>query len=356
MMKKTLLTAILLATILAAPAAEKRTPSITYTTEGLWNTTSGHANWINILNASHEFTLWRGGSLDIDLLAVNNLRDSQGKGSVADDLHIFSAIEDESVELSLFEFGITHHFGASILSIGVRNVNKDYFTSPWNSIFTSSVGGLYPSLSDNFPISDSPLSAMCLHSELFLTKRLVWKSSLYNGVASNKWDEVFNVRPKRDGVFSITEFSYTGPEGTYWGNYHLGIAYGHTPLPEEVRSGGGKHKKYNRESMWILVEQPLYISHTDNHQLTMLLHGGWAPKSSCELYGAVGLIWRGILSEQDYVGLLYDRSLYSTGYETEIEFTYAYPTRFGTIQPALHRVFTHTSAYTIAMAKVVFDF
>lgn len=330
-------------------------PAITYTTEALWNTTTGHANWINILNAYHEIGLWEHGTLDIDLLAVNNLRDSQGKGGTADNLHIFSAIEDESVALSLFEFGITHHFPASILSIGVRNVNKDYFTSPWNSVFTSSVGGLYPSLADNFPISDSPMSAMCLHSELTLFKGFVWKSSLYNGVASNRWDEVFNIRPNRDGIFSITEFSYTGREGTYVGNYHLGAAFGDTPLPEEQRSSKNPEKKHKRESVWALVEQPLYIA-PDGDQLTLLLHGGWAPNSECELYGAVGVLWRGLLSERDYIGLLYDRSLYRTGYETEIELTYAYPTSFGIIQPALHRVYTHTTNHTIAMAKVIFDF
>lgn len=330
-------------------------PSITYTTEFLWNMGDGYANWINILNAYHEIDLWSGGTLDIDLLAVNNLRNSQGKGGIAENLHIFSAIEDESCWLSLFELGVTQDFGISKLFIGVRNINKDYFTSPWNSIFTSSVGGLYPSISDNFPISDSPLSAMCLHSEMRLFKGFIWRSSLYNGVASNRWDEVFRIRPNRDGLFTITEFSYSGREGSYVGNYHVGFAFGHTPLPEEQRSQEEPHKKYNRESMWLLVEQPLYIAPTGK-TLALLLHGGWAPKSACDLYGAMGFIWRGLLSSDDYVGLLYNRSLYATGYETALELTYSYPTDFGTIQPALHRVYTHSSSHTIAMGKIVFDF
>ena len=354
-MKRILLIALFVPLVLPTFATTKPAPEITYTTEGLWNASTGHANWINILNAYHEIGLWKNGTLDIDLLAVNNLRDAQGKGGTADNLHIFSAIEDESVALSLFEFGLTQRFDASILSFGVRNVNKDYFGSPWNSVFTSSVGGLFPSLSDNFPISDSPMSARCLHSEITLFRRLVWKSSLYNGVASNRWDEVFNIRPKRDGIFSITEFTYTGKEGTYVGRYQLGAAFGDTPLPEAQRSPQEPNKKHKRESVWTLVEQPLYIA-PDGRQLTLLLHGGWAPKSECELYGAVGVLWQGLLSEKDYIGLLYDRSLYTTGYETEIELTYAYPTSFGTVQPALHRVYTHTSAHTIAMAKVIFEF
>lgn len=354
-MKRFLLLALLVPTATLCLATTNNYPSITYTTEALWNASNGKANWINILNAYHEIGLWEHGTLDIDLLAVNNLRNAKGKGGIADYLHIFSAIEDESVALSLFEFGITHHFPSSILSFGVRNVNKDYFSSPWNSIFTSSVGGLFPSLSDNFPISDSPMSAMCLHSELTLFKGFVWKSSLYNGVASNRWDEVFNIRPNRDGIFSITEFTYTGTEGSHVGKYSFGAAFGDTPLPVEQRSSDNPEKKHKRESMWLLVEQPLYFSPVGS-QLTLLLHGGWAPKSECELYGAVGLLWRGLLSDGDYIGLLYDRSLYRTGYETEIELTYSYPTSFGTIQPALHRVYTHTANHTIAMAKVIFDF
>ncbi len=328
---------------------------ITYTTSFLWNTTSGVANWINILNAYHSLDLWRGASFNIDLLAANNLRNSQGKGGVADNLHIFSAIEDESVALSLFEFGLTQDFGLSNVFFGVRNVNKDYFTSPWNSIFTSSVGGLFPTISANFPISDSPRSAICLHSELEFTRHIKLKSSLYNGVASEKWDEVFNIRPSRDGIIAINELSYTATEGTYWGNYHLGYSYGHTPLPEEQRDAKDPLKKVSRSALWMLIEQPLYIAPSGS-QLTLLLHGGWSPESICDWYGAVGMIWQGLLFEGDYIGLLYDRSLYTAGYETEVELTYSYPAPFGIIQPALHRVYTPTDAHTIAMMKAIFEF
>ena len=328
---------------------------VTYTTSFLWNTTNGKANWINILNAYHSLDLWRGGSFGIDLLAANNLRNSQGKGGVADNLNIFSAIEDESVALSLFEFGLRQDFGMSNVFLGVRNVNKDYFTSPWNSIFTSSVGGLFPTIAANFPISDSPRSAMCLHSELYFTKRLTLKSSLYNGVASEKWSEVFNIRPRRDGIIAINELSYVGDEGSYVGSYHLGYSYGHTPLPEEQRDAEEPLKKVSRSALWVLVEQPLYLAPTGS-QLTLLLHGGWSPESVCDWYGAVGVLWRGLVFEGDYIGLLYDRSLYTSGYETELELTYSYPAPFGIIQPALHRVYTPTDAHTIAMMKAIFEF
>lgn len=339
----------------SAAAQTRPSPAITYTTEGLWNTTTGTANWINILNAAHSFDLWWGGSFNVDLLAVNNLRNSQGKAGVADDLHIFSAIEDESVALSLFEFGLTQDFGMSNVFLGVRNVNKDYFTSPWNSIFTSSVGGLFPTLAANFPISDSPRSAMCLHSELYFTERLTLKSSLYNGVASDKWSEVFNIRPSRDGIIAINELSYVGDSGSYVGSYHLGYSYGHTPLPEEQRSKEEPLKKVSRSALWMLVEQPVYIAPSGS-QLTVLLHGGWSPESDCDWYGAVGVLWRGLLGEGDYIGFLYDRSLYTAGYETELELTYSMPTRWGTIQPALHRVYTPSRAQTIAMTKIIFEF
>lgn len=360
MRKTTLLLLLLALTLHILPLSAQTdgqntsTPSVTFTTEGLWNNTSGVANWVSLLNVDYEFSLWSGGSMWLDLLAVANVRQSDGKSGVADNLHIFSAIEDSPSTLALMGLGLSQRLldGEITLSAGIRNLNKDYFTTPWNSLFTSALNGLFPSISTNFVVADAPLSAMALHGEWHPTQRWSLKASIYDGVASDKWNELFRLNIGRDGIFTIAELGYTGPEGSYVGNYRLGGTFGYAPTAAAFELGS--HHKSRRASLWALAEQPLY--HTPKgREMTLLLHGAWAPKSLCSRYGAVGLLCRRMFLSEDYVGIQLSRSLYEGGDESHIELTYTAPIGYCKIQPAIHRVHSSHGRFTITMVKLILE-
>lgn len=304
---------------------------VAYTTIGLYDITHNRANWINVLDASLTQSLWRGGTFEANLLSVNNLRNSWGQDATVNGLTIFAAIEDESIPLSLFKFGIGQNSGRIRSFLGVRNVNSDYFVTPWNSIFTASVNGLFPTLSHNLPLSDSPYSALCLHFEWDITRTgLTYKSSLYNGRSATRWDEVFRFRPRRDGVINLSELSYTGTDGTYVGTYRLGVATG--------RADANDSKSY-RASLWTLVEQPLWLASDGGGGVSLILHGGYSPKSDCSGYWGAGAAWRGVFSRgDDYFGTLVSRTWHASACETSLELTYAYSWRWLTVQPAVHWV------------------
>lgn len=358
-MKKSLLRSILLALTVAplsvwgqSQPPQDPEPAVTLTTEGLWNNTTGIANWVNLLGVDYTFDLWQGGSASIDLLAVANLRQELGKSGVADNLHLFSAIEDSPATLALMALGVGQEFGEGRynLFVGIRNLGKDYFTSPWNSIFTSAMNGLFPSISTNFVVADAPNAAMAIHAEWHPTPRLNIKATLYDGVASDKWSDLFRLNIGRDGLFAIGHINYVGREDSYIGNYTLGATFGYAPTATEL-ARGGTHKS-RRASLWMLAEQPLLHSHS-GRTLEMILHGAWAPQSDCHLYGAIAMVCRAPFAHDDHIGLMMSRGLYAGGYETALELTYAYTWRGFTLQPALHRVFARRGKYTISMMKVV---
>ncbi|MDY3978841.1 MAG: hypothetical protein SOZ00_02345 [Tidjanibacter sp.] len=348
-MKKTFLICLLCLPALLH-AQQSRLPnswSIDYTTEGLYNVSNGRATWINILDAGFVQSLPLGFEFELNLLSVNNLRSSQGRGGVTDGLHIFSDIEDESVPLSLFLMCLSRQIGAVTLYAGVRNLNADYFDTPWNSVFTSSVNGLYPCISANYPIADSPLSALALHTEIAISKGWQLQASLYNGVASDRWDEVFRFRPNRDGVFVISELSYEGSGDDYLGSYRIGGIWGN-PLIESA------NRKEVKRTLWTLIEQPLWRGE-GNRQVELILHGGLTPKSECDTYFGGGGLWRGITCDDDYLGAMYTRSMHSMGNESAYELTYAYPVEAVTIQTALHYVHSPHHDNFITMVKMVFS-
>lgn len=350
-----------LAVLLALPISAQTdnqhntpTASINYTTEGLWNTTTGIANWVNLLSVDYDFPLWQDGCFNLELLAINNLRQAQGKSGVADNLHLFSAIEDSPSTLALMTFGIGQRFADDnlLLFVGIRNLNKDYFTSPWNSVFTSAMSALFPTVATNFAVADPPLAAMSLHAEWRISNHWSAKLSIYDGVASELWSELFRLNIRRDGVFMIGDIGYSGDGDGYVGTYNLGASYGYAPSVAEMARAG--REKSSRASMWILAEQPIYRWH-NGRQLELIAHGAWAPQSDCDLYGAAALVCRSLFAKDDYLGFLVSRGLYTGGYETQMEVTYSYGWRFLKLQPALHRVFTSRRDYTVAMMKVVVE-
>lgn len=356
-MKRILLLCVLLAAL--TPTLHSQTtlhnhPSVVLTSEGLWNTSSGVANWVNLLDVNYNFALWEGASLSLDLLAIANLRAEQGKSGVADHLHLFSAIEDTPSTLALLALGMGQKFLDERLEVwlGVRNLSKDYFDTPWNSIFTSAMNGLFPTIAGNFAVADPPASAMALHTEWHPFEGFALKASLYDGVASDKWADIFRLNIHRDGFFSIGEVSYQGRDGSYVGNYHLGATFGFAPLASTLERGS--HHKSHHASTWILIEQPLYIWGGGN-ELELMVQGGWAPKSDCKWYGEAGLICRSLFVESDYIGTQISRSICTLGGETHLEFTYSLPFSLGTLQPAIHRVWAAENTSTLAMLKVVIE-
>lgn len=321
--------------------------SLNYTSVGLYNVTSDRANWINLLDAAADVRLWRDASFEVEMLAVNNLRNSMGLSGVADELPVFCCIEDGSVPLSLFKLGIRQVFGPVTLFLGVRNVNNDYFTSQWNSMYTASTNGLFPTLTHNFPLSDSPLSAMCLHIEWEIFNGFVLKNSLYNGVASDRWDEVFRVRPGRDGFFDIAEIGYKGTG--YLGEYRAGVVWSNAYVEELAR-------RDHRRGAWAIAEQPLYVA-SSGRELALLLNYGYTPSCCCDKYWGAGLVWRGLATTQrDYLGVMYNRSWHKSGIESDIEITYAYTHGCLTVQPAVHQIFASNRNRTVVMLKLAIDF
>ena len=345
--------AVVSGTTLSAQPSERGTAlEVAYTTVGLYDISHDRANWINLLDVALTQSLWRGGVLECNMLSVNNLRNSHGRASTVNGLTIFASIEDESIPLSLFKFGIGQNSGRIRTFLGVRNVNSDYFITPWNSIYTASVNGLFPTLSHNLPLSDSPYSAMCIHFEWDITRTgLTYKSSLYNGRSATSWDEVFRFRPRRDGVVCFSELSYTGRPDSYVGTYRVGVATGREE-PDNPAS------KTYRVSLWTLVEQPMWVE-PDGGGISLILHGGYSPKCDCTGYWGVGTAWRGIATQSDdYAGLLVSRTWHADACETDLELTYAYTWRFLTVQPALHWVHSsgHNRWFGVLKAAFAFDY
>lgn len=131
--------------------------------------------------------------------------------TIVDDWQGFSNIEADNMFAAIAVLGFMHEWKSGHVFLGVRNVNEDFFTSDVTSLFLNGSEGIFPTIAASYPIANYPLSGLTLYFDI---TRGAWtfRNSLYNGVGYNGWkrhDNPFLVRPKKDGIFNISQLEYS---------------------------------------------------------------------------------------------------------------------------------------------------
>jgi hypothetical protein len=307
-------------------------------------------NWVNLFTLSAGLPTakinphWTNGNFRAEFISVNKIR----KERIANDLMTFSNIEEDNLTFNLFILGYAHRWGNISLFGGLRNVNNDYFITPYTTLFTNSSAGIFPTISINFPLANYPLSAMCLHLEYEPTKNLLFKSSLYNGVAHDPRKNVFRsftVNPRHDGIFSISELSCSQNKiGD--GTYSLGFAL--------QLSNAAKQSAY---TSWLTVEQSLYRS--AEKEIGCIVHAGIAPQFAdvCRYYYAIGSYASGLAGGRNKMGIYMNATSVSGVQERTVEITWQFQIIDAiAIQPTYDYIRTGDISTNIGLLRVIFFF
>ncbi|GHV00736.1 hypothetical protein FACS1894159_07090 [Bacteroidia bacterium] len=86
--------------------------------------------------------LWKNGSLDLQTITTYKT----DRERIADDRMVFSGIEEYDMPISLFLLGYTYTLGGLTLFTGLRNLNGDYFNTPYCEISANSGSGVATTL------------------------------------------------------------------------------------------------------------------------------------------------------------------------------------------------------------------
>lgn len=288
-------------------------------------------NWVNLLRTDFTYSPVRNVSF---VMATVSISETTADG-LMDDRLTFSNIEEENTPLAPAVIGLEWENGASVLFIGVRNLNEDYFTSTVTSLFTNSSCGIFPTLSVNYPLANYPCASLGIDYKLSFDK-IGFEISLYNGKGYKDFagnDNVFRFCPSSDGVISITSLNYTNNVGCYYMGSALysGISVsdveGTEKLPEQ--------KKENKVNgvLWGYAERKL----SDNVSLLLQVSGSLYEDAECKSYFGIGSLVE--LGGKAEAGAFVGYATFSTEYEVASEFTCKFQLRKNLyIQPALHYV------------------
>jgi len=293
--------------------------------------------WVNLLEFEGSVGLWwKGGSFDFLTETIYQVH----KEPIVSDMMTFSNIEAYNQWISPFLLGISQKIDSLKLFFGLRNMNEDYFTHPYTSLYTNSSSGVYPTISMNhLYCANYPLSAMCLHLEYVFSKKFSIKNSLYNGIArpiTDGWISL-SINPARDGVFNMTELKFTHSKGV-------------------ATVGGVYSSKGNNYVLWTNREQD-FFSCGDKSKIGGIVQVSFAPasKNFCKNYFGLGFVATGFVfpKTKDKIAIITTRGGFTGIAESDTELTWICPIAKGwSLQPAFHFIKTGNQWNNAGMLRV----
>lgn len=184
-----------------------------YITEWQWNMNK-KTNWVNQLRLDLSIPFGNGK----DSFEAATLHVAKTDDTIIDDWQGFSNIEADNMFAAIAILGFMHEWKSGHVFLGVRNVNEDFFTSDVTSLFLNGSEGIFPTIAASYPIANYPFSGLTVYFDV--TKGAwTFRNSLYNGVGYNGWkrrNNPFLVRPKKDGIFNISQLEYSHGGGRYF--------------------------------------------------------------------------------------------------------------------------------------------
>lgn len=282
-----------------------------YTTEWQWNMKE-KTNWVNLLKLDLTLALWKEDSLEATTIHVAKTNEC-----IIDNWQTFSNIEEENNFAAIAVFGYMHTWENAHLFAGIRNVNKDFFTSDVTSLFTGSSCGIFPTISASYPIANYPLSGLTVYFDISFG-RWIFKNSLYNGAGYNGWNRhnnPFLIRSKRDGVFDMAQLEYEYKGGHYFAGM---VAHSRQyPVDEKGKMSSKVSSKKASCAWWVYCEQPVWTVNEKKVYLMMQYSENICRQSGCYRYGEIGCIYASGSNQLGFSGQ-YARFFYDTEQSMEV--------------------------------------
>lgn len=342
-MKKFAILVCLLSSIISRPSVAQ-TFRAEYTTE--LQTNFKASNWINLLRLKASLSLGKHFHLEVSSLSTAETHDDR----LAQDLQVFSNIEAGNLPFALAVANVEWQYKGSTLSVGIRNMNEDYFTTPVTSLFTNSSCGIFPTIAANAPIANYPLASVGINYTL-QTGNWSLSASLYNGQGYSRFtgkENVFRFCPQSDGIFTLASADYQ-----HRGSHYIAGAslhHGRHLLPASDTRTSPLSRTRNIGTVWSYVEQRI----SPSVDLLLQYSACLSPQVECRTYAGIGAV---IHIGSTELGFLTNYADFSSRKEEESELTWKIPCfKNGYLQPTFYFIHSGHPNYVLGMVRAGYSF
>jgi len=289
--------------------------------------------------------LWSGGTFFVYGLLNHGGFPSAG---VIGDLQTVSNIEANRNQFILHQAWYEQRFADGTLSLlaGLHDLNSEFYSSEFASLFVNSSFGIGPEISGNVSGPLFPKAALGLRLRLLPQDGWYIQSAVYDG------DPVTRSISNTEGYMSIVEAGLLAGNGR---SYKLGVWHHSGDRSFAGREFGSDYGAYG------LADAPL-VSFTNGAAIGGFVQLGWVPKQRNEItrYVGAGLHLSGIpLRRHDEFGLATANAYTRTGTEHVIEATWHVTVLPGlALQPSMQWILNpggDSAASTIRVALLRFE-
>ena len=321
-----------------------------YISEWQWDMNK-NTNLINQLRLELSVPIGKGK----DSFEAATLHVAKTNDGIIDDWQGFSNIDADNNFAMLAVLGYMHEWNSGHLFVGVRNVNEDFFTSDVTALFQNSSEGIFPTVASSYPIANYPYSGLTLYFDVTKGK-WTFRNSLYNGAGYNGWkahDNPFLVRPKKDGIFNMSQLEYNDKGGKYF----AGAAV-HTrqyPINEDGEMVSADESKGKTTcAWWVYGEQSVWKAGDKNISCMVQYSENTSHQNACYRYAELDGAY---LDEKNECGLSGQYARFRQGSEYSLEVTWKRQlTESISLQPSFQYIKNDNGDFTALSARLYVSF
>lgn len=271
--------------------------------------------------------LWKGGEFFVN---GANAHGGDPSADLIGDFHIVSNIETNDLTY-LHELWYKQSVGNFEITIGLQDLNTEFVSTEYGSIFLNSTFGTPSTIASNVPSPIFPLTAVGASFKVNIAGNNSIKLAFFDGMPTSFTENPHNLRweiDEEEGIFAISEFSRSGNISGLEGNYKGGIYY-HSQRPEvqdETPSSGTVNYNYG---VYFVADQKIWKDPDGTGDIGVFGQLAVSPEriNSHHLYFGIGLAFTGLLPGRadDVFGIAYNRTSIaepSTDDESIIEVSY----------------------------------
>jgi len=272
--------------------------------------------------------LWKGGELFIN---GANAHGGDPSADLIGDFHTVSNIEADEITY-IHELWYKQTLNRIEIIAGLQDLNAEFVSSEYASLFINSTFGTPSTIADNVPSPIFPFTTFGVSFKWNISEKSSWKIAVFDGLPTelsrNPHNLIWSFN-KDEGVFSVSEYKYTGLlQNSLKGSYRAGIYY-HSQLIE-TNGENIKNKLFNNNyGIYLIADQLIYQKPDGNGGLGIFVQFALSPKAvnTHYRYIGVGLTYQGLLNNkaEDKLGIAFTNAGFNNPLkkdETIIEISY----------------------------------
>lgn len=197
---------------------------------------------------TEQARLWKGGMFFIN---AANAHGGNPSAELTGDFHTVSNIEADELTY-VHEIWFRQIFNKFEIIAGLQDLNTEFVSSEYGSMFINSTFGTPSTIADNVPSPIFPLTAAGLALKWNVSLKSSLKMAVFDGLPTDfehnphnlKWD--FN---KNEGFLAVMEYQFSGGNGSY----RAGVYY-HSQL---IETREDKNFYYN-DGFYLIADQMIH--------------------------------------------------------------------------------------------------